>query len=134
MVNKVLCVLLSVIHVVAIIVWPPTRGSWPTPSDCIASACRYRAAWSLTDDPNIIMFTVAVNQSRNLWTGIAFAPERRMVYSQMQSCCPWLWCLTLRRPHRPDGLSQELDPQSQGQGLKICPHGTPRGQLLSPWP
>jgi len=74
---------LSVIHVVCV-VWPPTRGYWSTPADCAGNECTYRAEWSLNENRDSITFTIAARQQRSRWTGIAFAPDKRMVYKLSQ--------------------------------------------------
>ena len=60
---------------------PPMHSmhSWSTPRGCQGSACTYRAEWSLDAATDIITFTITARQDRNRWTGIAFAPEPRMV-------------------------------------------------------
>ena len=69
--------------------WRPPRPmlSWSTPRGCQGSACTYRAEWSLDVATDIITFTIAARQDRNRWTGIAFAPEPRMVLQWISKLC-----------------------------------------------
>jgi len=57
---------------------PATTGSWSTPSGCTGDACTYRAEWSLDAASDVITFTVAAKQQQTRWTGIAFAPQKKM--------------------------------------------------------
>ena len=56
-----------------------STGSWSTPPGCVGNACTYRAEWSLDAGTDVITFTIAAKQGQGRWTGIAFAPQPRMV-------------------------------------------------------
>jgi len=57
----------------------PVEGSWSTPAGCVNDSCVYGANWSLDPTTDIVTFTVAAKQAHDRWTGIAFAPDKKMV-------------------------------------------------------
>jgi len=56
---------------------PANANQWSSPPGCSGSACNYAAEWTVDNDN--IKFTIRAKQDSDHWTGIAFAPEPRMV-------------------------------------------------------
>ena len=57
----------------------PVSNRWSSPKGCTGSDCEYEAEWSMNKASGVVSFVISANQSSDHWTGIAFAPEPRMV-------------------------------------------------------
>ena len=68
-----------------IVVGIASSGSWSTPPGCVGNACTYRAEWSFDVFTDRITFTITAQQAQTLWTGIAFAPDQKMVSTKQSS-------------------------------------------------
>ena len=58
---------------------PRPKQEFSHPRGCLGDMCTYTAIWTYNSDTDTVTFVIRAKQSQDLWTGIGFAPDTKMV-------------------------------------------------------